>query len=353
MYRLRKSLPFAGAVVCLLLLGPGLVTTFRGITDFLDLYAGAKLAFTGDQYNVTRVLATEAHFAGFSSPTRLFLRLPAFGLVLWPLAQAPYVWASAIWELLCAAAIACFVWLWPGKRMWTITACCWSLPVWMTLAEGQDVAFLLLWIPLALVALRKRQPMLCGLLLSLCAAKFHLFLLLPMWLAVNRLWRVAGGLAIGGAVLIAASFIAGGIDWPQHYFALLCEPSNNPYPDLMPNVHSVFAGALVALIAVLAMRKLDALSGLAVVIMGGILTAPHDYMADCALIVPAVLLLVEREQALVMRALLLFLLTPVAYAALMVHEGWVLIVPMIGLLAGLAIRPQVEQCPSGEAHSPA
>ena len=362
MRRLQKLLPLLGAIVCLLLLGPGLALTFRGITDFIDLYAGAKLTFTGDQYNVARVLATEAHFTGYSSPTRLFMRLPVFGLLLWPLAQVPYLSASAIWESLCALAIASFPWIWPGrKRIWTITACCWSLPVWMTLAEGQDVAFLLLWLALAILALRKQRPILSGLLLSLCAAKFHLFLLLPIWLVLNRLWRVGAGVAIGGALLITASFLAGGVAWPQHYFDLLREPANNPYPDLMPNVHSLFGGIAIALVAILAMRKLNAPSGLAVVLIGGILIAPHDYMADCALILPAALLLLERNQPALTRGLLLLLLTPVPYVALMLHASSVLTVPMIAAITILAFfrpyeestQPQFEQCPSAGAHSPA
>src|SRR5579863_424084 len=184
MPKLPKWMPVAGAIVCLALLGPAVALTFRGMTDFMDLYAGARLTFTGDQYNVARVLATEAHSTGFFSATRLFMRLPVFGLLLWPIAQLPYSWASPIWELLCACAIAGFAALWPAKRVWVVTACCWSLPVWMTLAEGQDVAFLLLSLALAAIALRRKQPITCGLVLSLCLAKYHLFLLLPLWLMV-------------------------------------------------------------------------------------------------------------------------------------------------------------------------
>jgi multidrug transporter EmrE-like cation transporter len=366
----KWMMPLAGAIVCLLLLGPALALTFRGITDFIDLYAGAKLTFTGDQYNVARVLATEAHTTGFFSATRLFMRMPVFGLLLWPIAQMPYSRASPIWEGLCVLAIAAVGVLWPAKRARVIAACCWSLPVWMTLAEGQDVAFLLLWLALATIALCRKRSMMCGLILSLCLAKYHLFLLLPVWLIVNRLGRIAAGLTIGSAVLVLASFIAGGAGWPQRYFALLREPTHNPYPGLMPNLHGVFADApaleltaavVVAVLACLAMRKLDVLSGLAVVLMGGILIAPHDYMADCALLVPAAILLLERRRRIATRVLLLWLLTPIPYAALMLGASWMIIGPSIALLTLLvfdresapAIQPQSEQCPSGEAHSPA
>lgn len=370
MSKLPKWLPAAGVIVCLVLLGPGLILTFRGITDFIDLYGGAKLTFTGDQYNVARILATEAHFTGYSSPTRLFMRLPVFGLLLWPIVQIPYVWASCLWEALCFAAIAGFSAIWPANRDWVIAACCWSLPIWMTLAEGQDTAFLLLWLALACLALRRRHPVACGLVLSLCAAKYHLFLLLPLWVIGNRLRGVAVGLLLGGVALIAGSFIAGGSHWPRHYIELLREPANSPYAELMPNLHSVFMNApyvqaaatvVVALLAWFAIRKLDVLGGLSPVLLGGILIGPHDYMADCALVVPAVLLLLQRFERASMRNLLLFLLTPVPYVAVMLHAGWIVIVPVIALLTILvfdrrsapAILLQSEQYPSGAEHSQA
>ena len=115
--------------MCLLLLGPGLVWTLRGLTDFMPLYAGAKLCFTHDQYNAARVLATEFQATRYSSPHRLFVRLPAFGLVLWPISGIPYPAASALWEGLCAIAFTAFAALWRGDRRVIVHACCWSLPL--------------------------------------------------------------------------------------------------------------------------------------------------------------------------------------------------------------------------------
>ena len=371
------ALCFAGAAVCLFLLGPGIVWTLRGATDFMDLYAGAKLAFTHDQYNVGRVLATELHWTGYQSATRMFMRLPVFGLLLKPLALLPYSWASAIWEILCLAAIVAFAVLWPGDRKLVAIVCCWSLPAWMTLAEGQDTAFLLLWLALAVVALRKDRPLLAGLVLSMCAAKYHLFLLLPLWIVGYRLWRVAAGLTIGGIVLFAGSFIAGGLDWPMRYYRLLSEPANNPYAELMPNIYGLLPSAPARIACVLVLAALvyfairqfrqygdshhDSVIGLAPVLIGGVLLAPHDYMADCVLLVPAVLLLFERPQGAWIKFPCLFLATPVAYAALMLSHSFVLIAPLAAVLVTLAIPrrfyestlPQSGLCPAAVADSQA
>jgi len=109
------------------------------------------------------------------------------------------------------------------------------------------------------------------------------------------------------------------------------------------------------------MRKLHLFGGLAIVLIGGILIAPHDYMADCALFVPAVLLLLKLVKRVPTRSLLLFLLTPVPYAALMLQASWLLVLPAVALLTILAfdresapaIQPQSERCPSAGVHSPA
>jgi hypothetical protein len=301
------------------------------------------------------------------------MRLPVFGLLLWPLAQLSYTSAFAIWETLSVIAIVVFALLWPADRKLSILVCCWSLPVWMTLAEGQDTAFLLLWLALAVLALRKQRPLLAGLLLSLCAAKFHLFLLLPIWIITNRLWRVATGLAVGGSALLLASFVAGGLDWPERYRQLLSDPANNPYPEIMPNLHGVLfglphlqsfeliGGAILVALCWLGMSKLDAISGLAPLLIAGLLTAPHAYMADCVLLLPALIILLSRPQNIASEMPCLFLLTPIPYAAIAAGYSLVSFAPLMAILFMLAAarsperstRLRAELCPTAAADSPA
>jgi hypothetical protein len=345
-------------------LGPGLATTAHGFTDFVALYTGAKLSFTHDQYNAARVLATELRATGYASESRLFVRLPAYGLVLWPIAQLPYSFAWWSWESLSSAALAAFVSFWPFHRKATLVACCCSLPLWMALAEGQDLSLVLLCVALAVLSFKQGRLAWAGVFLSLCAAKYHLFLLLPLWMISNRLWRVAVGFAAGLVLVLTLSFVAAGPRWPLQYARLLRQPYANPYPELMPNLHGQFQtlvmfeflGAVaIACIVWFAIRNLPAALGLAPVLIGGVLIAPHAYMADCALFVPAVLMLLSKDQKPLTKALCLLLLTPVPYAALMLHEGVCVIVPAVALLLTLAHsepvrvrakRPQSAQCPS-------
>jgi hypothetical protein len=199
----------------------------------------------------------------------------------------------------------------------------------MTVAEGQDIGFLLLWVALAMRLLGKNRPTGAGVVFSLCAAKFHLFLLLPIWIVANKAWRFAAGLFAGGAILMFLSFIAAGADWPVRYYRLLTNPANNPYASVMPNLHGMVAGwphhgmlegagvLLVGSAVWFAARRWNAEVGLAAVLAGGILAAPHAYMADCALLIPAVLIVLANTSSSGARACGIILLTPVPYLLLM------------------------------------
>jgi len=347
----------AGVAASGLALGPALRYVPRGVTDFMDLYAGGKLAFSDGLYDSARVLRTEAATEGWSSPTRLFMRPPVFAVLLWPLAQLPYGTASAVWEILCAGAFAGFAVLWPSGNRWAVAvACCWSLPAFMSVAEGQDIGFLLLWLALAMRLLGKNRPVLAGVVFSLCAAKFHLFLLVPVWVVANRAWRFAWGLCAGGAVLLIASFAANGADWPVRYYRLLTNPANNPYAGVMPNLHGLtagwahrevfevagilFAGAVVWF----AVRRGSAEAGLAAVLAGGVLVAPHAYMADCALLIPAVSL--NGTGLSPMRAVGTFLLTPVPYLLLMLGAAFCVEAALVAFLLGnYASGPVISRAP--------
>jgi hypothetical protein len=339
----------AGLAVNAFTIAPAREFTARGQTDFMDLYAGGKLAFTGDLYMPAKVLETEARTEGRSSVTRLFMRLPCFALLYWPLAQMPYQVASVLWEVLCAGAMIGFAMLWPSMKRWqTVAACCWSLPLLMTWAEGQDLGFVLLAMAVAAVLVRRRQPFAGGLVASLCLAKFHLFLLIPVWICARRQWRFGRGLTAGCAVLGVACFVAGGWEWPLRYLALVREPANNPYGELMPSLHSLFAGlpfagALeVGGICVLAVgvwaasRRSGGECGLAAALAGGILAAPHAYMADGALLIPALMLLMKRADFGV-RSLRFYLLTPVPWALLMIGLGTPVRVGLGALVGALSI----------------
>jgi len=360
-------LGLAGLLINAVTLGPALRNTLGGVTDFMDLYAGGKLAFTGDLYVPDRVLETEARTEGWSSPTRLFMRLPCFALFFWPLAQLPYPAASALWEILCVFGLIAFVAAWPANRRWQAAlACCWSLPVWMTVAEGQDIGFLLLWIALALMLVRRDRPLTAGVVASLCLAKFQLFFMIPVWICARKRWRFASGLLAGCIALAALSFAIGGWNWPLRYYALLREPANNPYREVMPNLHALLAGlphanafaiagaGAVAVAVWVASRGWRREWGLAAALAGGIVVAPHAFMADCALLIPAALLLIKSATDRWTAYLGLYLLTPIPWVLLVTGNGFTTRLAICAFVLSLGWQGWRDRAPkaaSARAHS--
>ena len=329
----------AGLAVNGLTLGPAIRDhTPQGRTDFMGLYAGGKLAFTADLYKPDRVLETEAATEGMSSPTRLYLRLPCFALLYRPLTLLPYKTASLIWEILCGAAMVGFVLVWPATRRWeTAAACCWSLPAWMAWAEGQDLALVLLGIAISSSLSKRGRVTAAGFIASICMVKFHLFLLVPLWIVTRKQWQFARGLIAGAACVTALSFAVGGWGWPVRYFELIRQPSNNPYLDAMINLNALFAGSshpevgeaaavVTLLLAVWLAVRHSPEWGLAAALAAGILITPHAYLADGALLLPAILLVPGVSFA--MRIPQIFLLTPIP---------WLMMLGGLGLIARLSL----------------
>jgi hypothetical protein len=296
--RPRLVFVIAWAVLCgagfALLMIPA-ISALGGGWDFLPVYTGAKLAGTRDLYNPVAQEHTQSvlpHPTTFSLP---FMRLPFVAALSWPLAVLPYDAAHAAWMALRLVAVVGFILLWPHTpRYLTALACAWFVPLAGAIAGGQDSPFLLLWIATS-ERLRNRRPALAGMVLALCLAKFHLFLLLPVFLWFHRRGLFAGFLA-GCAALGLLSFAVAGPDWPRAYLALLRLPQSNPAVG-MPNLHAlhlapplevavsfvVFAGAVIAI------RHFSDRTALALTLGAGILLSYHAYFADLTLLLPAML----------------------------------------------------------------
>lgn len=339
--------PFVLALACLagiacnaLILGPGLMHTLRGHNDFMGLYPGGRLAGGSGVYDPAQAAAIQREAVGYSNPRLLFCRPPYYAALMWPLARLPYFPAYLLFEALMLAAAAAFVRLWPatGWRT-TLVAACWSLPLLAALAIAQDVAALLAAIAGALLLLNRRRDFAAGLIFSLCAIKIHLFLLVPVWILARGLWRFAGGLAVGGVVLAVLSLAAAGPGGFQAFVRTASSSIVNPGLDAMPNLNGLFHGngglELAAALAVAALVCLAARRGsqswaLAATLVGGVLTSHHAYVADCALLLPALLVMVSQADRAWQRRLALVLMTPIVYIG--VYAGPAVLVTRLSLV---------------------
>lgn len=301
---------------------------------------------TPSLYDAAANLRVRDELAGERSAARQFIRLPFLAAFLWPLGRMSYLPAYWTFQVISLGSLVASVLLWPGKRIPMLLACCWSVPVFAVLAQGQDVLFLVLWITLAL-RWAGRRPLAAGLVLALCAAKFHLFLPLPLLLAARREGRIATGVGLGGVALALVSFGISGADWPARFLNTITSPLVSPGPQVMPNLHnlvawlpgptvweSIFALACAAMVWIVARRTTWEI-GLSAVLIAGLLTSVHAYLADCTLLIPAALILAGTGVSWLRFAALSFML-PIWYALLMMGPGRILPAALFCLLAGLA-----------------
>jgi hypothetical protein len=324
-----------------------------GGNDFLDLYAGGKLVTDPGLYNPARVEQVQWAAAGVSGPAFLFSRPPAFAALLAPLALLPYRTAYFVFQALSLLAVVLAVLLWPARedRGPIAFACCWSVPLSAAFANGQDVPFLLLW--LSIVArLIDRRPALAGIVASLCMAKFHLFLLLPLWILSQKRWRFGAGLAGGLLACLAASFALQGPDWIQRYIHLVRNPIEDTDQATMRNLHGLCAAfglplavelALCGAVAWFVWRAChrDPESAWLATLTGGLLVSRHAYMQDCVILLPLLVATLRAERnALPVRALAGILLLPALYMPL--PDAWraTAIVPalMLALVVMCSLR---------------
>lgn len=272
-------------------------------TDFLTFYSGGRLAVSGHLYDPEAVQTMERERTGRYAPGLLFIRMPVFALLLWPLAQLPYGTAYVLWLLFRACCAAAYVLLQQPVARWPATLIvCWSVPLAHGFANGQDAPILLLWLGLWLYLERKQRPFAAGMALSLCLAKFHLFLLLPVFLIAHRRWATLRGLALGGALLVSGSFLAGGWEWPVQYARTLLLPAIHPYPLRMPNLHGLLRGhaellihLIVLALSVFLVVRLDDARAVAVSLAAGLLLSYHAYTADAVILIPAILIAIQKR----------------------------------------------------------
>ena len=300
------------------------------LSDFAAFYAGGKLLEEGKLYDASRLQQIELEHAGKYALHHGYVRPPFHAAMLWPLSRLDYASASFGWNVLLAAALAGFVVLWRPPR-WGITLLftCISVPAFSGFINGQDTALLLFFLALATCLRRRGSHFVAGMALSLCAAKFHLFLPIPLWIVGQHAWRFGGGLAAGGGSLLLVSFLVAGWSWPLEFYGSATRSEFSPHPGLMPNLHGLLAafphgvwlevliGAGLAAATWLVARRMDFHYSLAFTLACGLLLSYHAYLPDMALLLPAGLTVLCASKLRSLRLLAaVLLLPPVAFAVI-------------------------------------
>lgn len=340
------SVALGGLLLMMLALAASGEVLRSGANDFLTFYSGAHLLESGELYDSRRLHEVAAAVAGAWSPEHGYVRPPFHAVLVWPLTRLPYPSAWRTWLILNAAAFAGYIALWrPPRFAVTLAFSMLSLPVFTAIGNGQDIPFVLLFVAAAVSFYRRGRLFTAGLMVSLCAVKFHLFLLAPVWMVARREWRVVQGLAAGAIVLMLVSFLAAGAAWPSRFLSSASDPAFSPRAAGMPNLHGLFAaapqgwaaeagiGLLVAGAVWFVARRNSITNGIAAMLTGGLLVSRHAYFADAALLLPAGLLVLHGARGQAQRLIAFLLLTaPVAY-----NEATSAVVPRVIALSSLGL----------------
>lgn len=317
------------------LLGLALLTTLvslqwrrivRGQNDFVALYAGAKLVGTPDLYSRTANQEVIKSAIDATMESVVYTRPPFYAVLLKPLTLLPYRAAYGVFCALCLASIGWFVVRFSRECEALPFYASFCIPIATFLPQGQDTPLLLLFVGGSIILSRKGQDFLAGMALSLCAIKFHLFLLLPILFVVKKRWRILAGGFCGIGVLSLSGMIVAGPNSFVDYLAVLRDPWINFSVDMMPNLHGLIAtltrnsappvveiaaACTVAGAFLWICRKTAEYEFLlALSILGSLLVSFHSGISDQLLLLPAFVLLAGFCTYKPLRIVLALLLSP-------------------------------------------
>jgi hypothetical protein len=320
MKRALDWFPLALGVLCLSLLAwPQRERAIRGQNDFVSFYTGGKLARTPDLYSRPANLRTIQSTLGFPMEGTTYIRPPFYAILLKPLAALPY---RVAWAIFFGATLASILWF-VGRFSKECPAlpffASFSIPLLTPLMNGQDTPFLLVIVGAAILLFRRNRDFTAGLILSLCAVKFHLFLFLALLLVMKRRWRAIQGGVCGLAVLTLLSL--GEI---RSWINVLRDPWISPDPEYLPNLHGLIltlhgglgaelgVAAVIAILFVVCVRKSDNFEFLfAISLVCGLLTSFHSGPADDVLLLPVFVLIVASSTDAVVRSLTALVVSPI------------------------------------------
>jgi len=267
-------------------------------TDFLNLYTGASFALHWDWHDIyteARQLAREQKFVPERHELWPFVRPPVYAIIMAPLALMPFSLAFWFWmSAQSAALLGCWAWAWkrfgPEAAVWSAFLIVGPVGI----AHGQDSALFLVLLCGAFVLGESERTFLCGLVLGLGLTKFHLFLMWPLVLLVQRRWRIFSGFAICGLGQGLLSLAVLGWSGMRGYAKFILHLDQYYSPDKNININAILlnlgmsSGPLLAVLTALVVglvlwcaRRTGRLWMTFTLATAGSLTiAPHVYSYD-------------------------------------------------------------------------
>ena len=280
--------------------------------DFAYHWTAGRLAVSGrglEIFDVETYLGVYTELFEGATRSGYWPYPPHALLVMVPVALLPYPWALALWS---ASGLALYL-ATAGRRMAIVLA----PATLVNLAFGQT-GFIIAAALIGGFAMIGRRPVLAGIVLGFVSIKPHLGMMIPVALVAARAWPTLASACVSAAAMIALSGFAFGWEAWQAWWVDISpvamarlEPSSKLFTLMMPSAftggrilglsaeHAYFVQALFTAFAAWATYRAVRREGptenaRAVFLLASAIATPYILCYDLPLIVPAVLLMIER-----------------------------------------------------------
>jgi hypothetical protein len=301
--------------------------------DFLCYYIGGTLVRQGhlaDLYNPAAQFQVQRKVAPTVTEPRPFVRPPWFAFALAPLTSLSLVHAYAVWIAVLLITLLA-TWAWATVRFGEagLLLAVLFLPANLGICFGQDSAAMLAALCICYVLLIRQKNFASGLVLGLGLMKFHLLLMFPVWMILQKRWRMLAGFALTGTVFLAAALVFIGPSGLASYVDVLLHGKtelSGHSADTMANIYSVPANfgiqwmplnaalaMLVIGIALHGLRRAPDWRAIAITATASLLISPHAFGYDASMLLLPVWLVVENATRKISRYTALILAAPVTF----------------------------------------
>ena len=310
--------------------------------DFLGFYSASYFARHGmldklyDPATLGQFQQSIAHENPYVIP---FSRPRFYALILSPLSLLPYRTAFAIW-VSCQTALLLGCWAWFAARFGpdALIMAAFFFPAGISIGHGQDAVLLLALAIASYAAFERKSQVLAGIVIGCMLFKFHLILLLPVAMLVQRRWKMLRGFCLAAVSLAAAELWIGGWSGIADYAHFLMRrdiPGLNPGEQMMVNMQSlllnlgmdtvvsrlIFAAIAMVLILV-GMSAAEWWTAIAAAGLGSAFLLPHTYQYDLTWTLLPLLCIAFLSTSKPLRLSILPLLTPLPYLLNLAGMPW-------------------------------
>jgi hypothetical protein len=301
--------------------------------DFLNLYSAGSLALDGKfatLHDPAVQLEREQRFVPSTPKLIPFGRPLFYSLALAPLATIPF--AQAFWVFIISQSVlllGCWAWAWRRFGPNALVFAALSLPGPLGIASGQDCTVFLALLIVAYELADREQPAGAGAVLGLMLVKYHLMLLWPVALVLQRRWKMLAGFCAVAIAEVALCLALGGVEGARKYVALVRDSNLedlSAYKELMISLQGFAAnlgiesawviGAMALAIVVIFLVTAAGAPlwrTFAMTAVASLLIVPHVHGYDATLLLWPFLLTIFESQQPASKIAATLLCTPLAF----------------------------------------